>query len=161
MYRISSLTVGLLCLLLTSASAEIHRCRTPDGKLVMTDREDQMPADCQPIDEPVGSGGFNVVPSVEMDTTENQSRLPAQNSPAGDQDITPWQNRADALVESYDEAVRVRHRAVIAEEQRRAEREISRLKELKQRMLNDLEKSPLKSREHRTIRRTLDRIPRK
>lgn len=161
MTRTLLLIVGLSFLSITIVDAKIYRCKTADGKLVMTDREDQMPADCQPVDEPAGSGGFNVVPSVEVDRTGSQRRLPAKNSPAGDQDVAPWQNRADALVEGYDEAVRVRHRAVIAEEQRRAEREITRLRELKQRMLNDLDKSSLKRDDHRAVRRTLDRIPRK
>ena len=43
---------GLLLFLLSSASAEIYRCRTSDGRLIMTDNRANLPADCVPIDQP-------------------------------------------------------------------------------------------------------------
>jgi len=80
MHRICLLALMLFILFLTCAFAEIYRCRTSDGELVMTDQKSNFPAGCQPVDEPAGQGGFNIVPSTPVDEVESPPALPAQTS---------------------------------------------------------------------------------
>lgn len=78
MPRVYLLTFVFILLFMTCASAEIYHCRTSDGELVMTDQKSNFPADCQPVDEPTGQGGFNIVPSVTVDNVESSPALPEQ-----------------------------------------------------------------------------------
>ncbi len=78
MHRICLLVLGLFLLLPTYASAEIYRCRTSDGELVMTDQKSNFPADCQPVEEPTDKGSFNIVPSAKVDEVESQPAPPEQ-----------------------------------------------------------------------------------
>jgi hypothetical protein len=71
MQKILWLTVALSLLFATCASTEIYRCRTPDGGLVMTDRKDKLPADCQLVNGTKDTGGFNIVPSVPVNEVES------------------------------------------------------------------------------------------
>jgi hypothetical protein len=80
MHRIYLLAFVFILLFMTCASAEIYSCRTSDGELVMTDQKSNFPADCQPVDEPMGKGGFNIVPSTTADEVESPPALPEQAS---------------------------------------------------------------------------------
>ncbi len=46
----------------------------------MTDQKSNFPADCQPVEEPIEQGGFNIVPSTPVDKVESPSALPEQTS---------------------------------------------------------------------------------
>ena len=155
------LTVGLSLLLLTYASAEIFRCRTPDGKLVMTDRESELPADCQPVDKPANAGSFNVMPSASGTDTKTQPVSPEQKAATKRPDVAPWQRDASAMVEDYNDAVRRRNRESLTVDRRRATQEVGRLHQQKVEMLNDLAGSGLKRHEQQAVRKTLDRIPKR
>ena len=80
MHRMYLLAFGFILLFMTCASAEIYRCRTSDGELVMTDQKSNFPADCKPLDEPTEQGGFNIVPSTPVDEVESPPALPEQTS---------------------------------------------------------------------------------
>ena len=159
MQRILWLTVGLSLLLLTCASAEIYRCRTPDGVLVMTDQRDKLPADCQPVDGPEDAGSFNIMPSAAGTGKKSLPAPPEQKAVTKRPDVAPWQRDASALVENYKDAVRRRNRESLTVNGRRATREIGQLKQQKHKMLNDLAGSGMRHADQQAIRKTLDEIP--
>ena len=109
MQKILWLIVGFSLLFTTCAAAEIFRCRTPDGELVMTDNKAEIPADCKPVDEPEGSGSFNIVPRSKETPVESQPVSAEGTSAPLEQDITPWQDDASGLLERYHDAVRRSH----------------------------------------------------
>ncbi len=159
MQRILWLTVGLSLLFLTCASAEIYRCRTPDGVLVMTDQQAKLPADCKPVDEPENVGSFNVMPSTTGTDKRSQPAPPQQKAATKRPDVAPWHSDANALVENYKDAVRRRTRESLTVNGRRATQEIGQLKQQKNEMLSDLEGSGLRRADQQAIRKTLDEIP--
>ena len=159
MQRILWLTVGLSLLFLTCVSAEIYRCRTPDGVLVMSDQRAKLPADCKPVDEPENAGSFNVMPSSTGTDKKYQPALPEQEVATKRPDVAPWQSDASALVENYNDALRRSHRESREIDKLRARREIGRLKQQKVEMLDDLAGSGLNRHEQQVIRKTLDEIP--
>jgi len=143
----------------TSVSAEVYRCRTPDGKLVMTDKQTGLPADCKPVEGPAGTGSFNIIPDNTRSDVENQPELPEQKTASDVQDVSTWQSHADTLVQDYKAATRKRHRATLEVDRRHAVQEIEELKQQKQEMLNSLTRSGLTRDEHQAIRKTLNEIP--
>ena len=159
MKRLLLLTIMLYLLILTCASAEIFRCRTPDGELVMTDDKSKLPSDCRPVEAPAGSGSFNLVPSAPAAAVESSSDNPEPEGRPETQDVTPWQDDASGLVERYNDAVRRRHSEGLEVNRRRAIREVEQLKQQKYDMLDALPKSGLKDRDQKTIRETLNKIP--
>jgi hypothetical protein len=159
MKRLLLLTIMLYLLILTCASAEIFRCRTPDGELVMTDNKAEIPADCRPVEAPAGSGSFNVVPSTPAAAVESSSVSPKPEVRSEAQDITPWQDDASGLVERYHDALLRSHREDLEVNRRRATREVEQLKQQKLDMLDALPKSGLKDREQKAVRETLDEMP--
>ena len=92
MHRICLLSFVFVLLLMTCASAEIYRCRTVAGELVMTDQKSNFPADCKPVDEPVGHGSFSIEPGVKVDKTKSPSTPPEQASTPG---VTDGQDGQD------------------------------------------------------------------
>ena len=161
MQKILWLMVGFSLLLLTCASAEIYRCRTPDGVLVMTDQPAELPADCQPVDESTGKGSFNVVPNAAGTDKKSQPALPEQKAATAGQEVTSWQSDASALVENYNDAVRRHNHEGLDVGGRRAAREIGQLHQQKHKMLNDLAGSGLRHEDQQTIRKTLNKIPKR
>jgi hypothetical protein len=161
MKKILWLTVGLSLLLVTCTSAEIFRCRTPDGELVMTDQRDELPADCQPVNEPTDAGSFNIVPSVPVNEDERPPVLPEQVSTPEGQEFTSWQRDSNALVESYKNAFHRRYHEDLEKNRLRAEQDISELKKQKHKMLNDLQGSGMTIGQQQSVRKNLDRIPEK
>jgi hypothetical protein len=159
MQRILWLIVGFSLLVLTCASAEIYRCRTPDGVLVMTDQRAKLPADCKPVDEPEDAGSFNIMPSATGTDNKSQPAPSDQKAATKRPDVAPWQSDASALVENYKDAVRRRNRESLDVDGRRATQEVGQLHQQKQEMLNDLAGSGLKHEDQQAIRKTLHEIP--
>jgi hypothetical protein len=159
MQKILGLIVGLSLLFATCAVAEIFRCRTPDGELVMTDNKTEAPADCKPVDEPKGSGSFNVVPSTPVTAVESTTASPEQKTRSDAQDVPPWQDDANGLVERYHDALLRSHKEDLEVNRRDAMQHIERLKQQKHGMLNALSKSGLKDHDQKAISKTLNEIP--
>ncbi len=159
MKRLLLLTIMLYLLILTCASAEIFRCRTPDGELVMTDNKAELPADCRPVEAPAGSGSFNVVPSTPAAAVESSSVSPKPEVRSEAQDVTPWQDDANGLVERYHDALLRSHREDLEVNRRRATRDVEQLKQQKIDMLDALPKSGLKDHEQKAVRETLSEMP--
>jgi hypothetical protein len=159
MKKILLLTTILSLLIMTCASAEIFRCRTPDGELVMTDDQSKLPADCRPVEAPAGSGSFNVVPSTPAAAVESSSVSPKPEVRSEAQDVTPWQDDASGLVERYHDALLRSHREDLEVNRRRATRDVEQLKQQKLDMLNALPKSGLKDHEQKAVRETLNKMP--
>ena len=155
------LTVGLSLLFVTCACAKDYRCRTPDGELFMTDREDKLPADCQPLNEPKDTGGFNIVPAVPVNEVESSPAFPEKAATSSGQEVDSWEGDANTLVESYKDAVHRRYHEDLEINRLRATQDIEQLKKQKHDMLNALSRSDLKDREKNEIREILDRIPEK
>lgn len=156
MRKLSYLTVGMLLFALTCASAEIYRCRTAAGKLVMTDNMTKLPAGCEPLEGTPGGGSFNVVPNVKEDRNE---KPPEQKAKPVVRDPTPWLNDASDLVKSYNDAVRRRTYEGLEIKRRRLTQEIKDMKRHKQEMLGDVANSGLTGDQQNSIRETLDQIP--
>ena len=110
MNKIWLLTAGFSLLALTCASAETYRCRTPDGKLVMTDQQSQLPDDCQSIDESTETGSFNIIPGGKGVDTEVRPVEPAKRAESRAPIFTSLQDQAKALVQNHKEAVTRRYR---------------------------------------------------
>ena len=159
MQKILWLLVGLSLLFTTCAAAEIFRCRTPDGELVMTDNKTEIPADCKPVDEPEGSGSFNIVPSSKEDPVESQPVSAERTAAPLERDITPWQDDASGLLERYHDAVRRTHSEDLEVNRRHARQEGEQLKQQKNDMLNALPESGLKDHEQKAIKDTLNEMP--
>ena len=159
MQKILWLLVGLSLLFTTCAAAEIFRCRTADGELVMTDNKAELPADCRPVEAPAGSGSFNVVPSTPAAAVESSSVSPKPESHSEAQDVTPWQDDANGLVERYHDALLRSHREDLEVNRRRATRDVEQLKQQKIDMLDALPKSGLKDHEQKAVRETLSEMP--
>ena len=159
MKRLLLLTIMLYLLILTCASAEIFRCRTPDGELVMTDNKTEIPADCKPIDEPEGSGSFNIVPTSKEATIKSQPVSAEGTAAPLEQDVTPWQDDASGLLERYQDAVRRSHSEDLEVNRRHARQEVEQLKQQKNDMLNALPESGLKDHEQKVIKDTLNEMP--
>jgi hypothetical protein len=151
----------LLLMLPSSASAEIFRCRTADGRLVMTDNPTSLPAGCVQVDKPAGTGSFNVVPAAPA----SQSETPAEPGSSVEEpksgDQTTLLEQARLLVQDYEEAVARRYRVGRVAEQNAAMRDIGELKRQKEDMLRRVDSAGLNQEERHVIRRTLDRIPRR
>jgi hypothetical protein len=161
MKRLLLLTIILYLLLLTCASAEIFRCRTPDGELVMTDDKSKLPADCQPVEAPAGSGSFNVVPSTPSAAVESSSVSPKPEVRSEAQDVAPWQDDANGLVERYNDALLRSHREDLEVNRRSATRDVEQVKQQKIDMLDALPKSGLKDHEQKAVRETLSKMPKR
>ena len=159
MKRLLLLTIMLHLLILTCASAEIFRCRTADGELVMTDNKTEIPADCQPVEAPAGSGSFNVVPSTPAAAVESSSVSPKPEVRSEAQDVTPWQDDANGLVERYNDALLRSHREDLEVNRRRATRDVEQVKQQRLDMLDALPKSGLKEHEQKAVRETLSKMP--
>lgn len=159
MKRIGLLCIGLVLLFLSSASAELYRCRTPAGKLVVSDQLTNLPKDCLFVDEPVNKGSFNVLPSTQSDAVVDRASQAEAERAKAKADPAPWQNRAEALVESYKQSLQKRYHASFAADQRRAMQEIAELKQHKQQLLDGLPDSGLTRDEQRAIQKTLAEIP--
>ena len=158
MLRIWLLTLALCWLILSTATAQIYRCRMPDGSVVMTDQQAEIPADCQSFDGPSGEGSFNIMPAVK----EAVGSPPPKGKTASVIEVpnsSAWQDQAATLVQNYEEAVQKRYHANQAADQRHAMVEIAKLKEQKQQMLDDLERSGLIFSEQEVIRKILAQIP--
>jgi hypothetical protein len=67
---------AFFCLSMTSASAEIYKCRTPDGNLFVTDQEATLPKNCQMVEVPSGDSTFNIVPETKVVDVEPSSVEP-------------------------------------------------------------------------------------
>jgi hypothetical protein len=152
---------GLLLFLLSSASAEIYRCRTSDGRLIMTDNRANLPADCVPIDQPAGSGSFNIVPAPEASEAADQATSGAAKDESEKTTQTSVYDQARMLVQDYNDAVTKRYHAGLVTEQEAAMREITELKRQKEELINGMARSNLSQEERRSVRRLLDRIPRR
>jgi hypothetical protein len=159
MHRISLLALGFILLFLTCASAEIYRCRTAAGDMVMTDNKAEIPADCQPVGEPAGSGSFNIVPEDKEIAVENPPISTGREDSAGTEDIVQWQKDASTLVESYRSAVLRSHRDDLEVDRRRATQQVEQLKQQKQEMLSALPGSRLKDHEQEAVQKILNEIP--
>ncbi len=159
MFRKYVLTTGLFLAMLTYASAEVYRCRTADGRLVMTDNQTKLPAGCTPVENPPGTGTFNVMPSTEGSAVQSPAR---QSEEAARPDATGGsavQDQAQALVQGYNDAVTRRYHSSRVVEQQRAMREITELRQKKQETLESLAKSSLSLDERNSVRKILDGIP--
>jgi hypothetical protein len=150
--------VGFIVLTSTCVSAEIFRCRTPDGNLVMTDQQAELPADCQPVDEPTGKGSFNILPPAAESGLDRSTVLPEQTAPEPSPDPSLWQSQAEALVQSYKDAVRRRYHENLEVDRRLAMDKIGRVKQQKMDMLDDLAESNLKRADKQSIRDILEDI---
>ena len=159
MNKVVVLTTGFSLLVLTCASAEIYRCRTPEGKLVMTDQQLQLPANCRPIDVPAEAGSFNVMPSSKGIASEGQSAKPVQGTKARTSTFSSLQDQAQVLVQSYKEASAKRYGSGLAVERRSSIREIAELRKQKQEMLGGLTRSGLTRNQQQSIKNILEGIP--
>jgi len=151
--------VGLSLLFATCAAAEIFRCRTPNGELVMTDNETKIPADCKPVDAPKGSGSFNIVPSNKETAVESPPLRDEGEAAPVAQEVTPWQDDASGLVERYRDALRRSHSEDLEVNRRHATQEVEQLKQQKHDMLSALPGSGLKDHEQKAIKNTLNEMP--
>lgn len=159
MNKVVVLTTGFSLLALTCASAEIYRCRTPEGKLVMTDQQLKLPANCQPIDEPTEAGSFNIMPRAKGIASEGQSAKPVQRTKTSTSTFASLQDQAQVLVQSYKEASAKRYGSGLAVERRSVIREIAELREQKQEMLGGLTSSGLTRNQQQSIKDVLEGIP--
>lgn len=159
MKRISFLCIGLVLSFLSYASAEFYRCRTPAGKLVVSDQLTNLPKDCLSVDEPVNKGSFNVLPGTQSDGVVDKASQAEVELVKDKADPAPWHNRAEALVERYKQELQKRYHASFAADQRRAMQEIAELKQQKQQLLDSLPDSGLTRDEQRAIEKTLTEIP--
>ena len=151
----------LVFFMLSSASAETYRCRTTDGRLVVTDNPANLPAGCVQTGQPAGSGSFNVVPAAptnQPDTRAEQGAPSAEPKATGQ---SPLLEQARLLVQDYEDAVARRYRPGRVVDQQAAMRDISELRRQKEDILRSVDSSGLNRDERHTIRRTLDRIPRR
>ena len=158
MKRVWLSTMGFILLTSTCASAEIFRCRTPDGNLVMTDQQAELPADCQPVDESGGKGSFNILPPATDSGLESRTVQPEQSAAERSPDPSLWQSQAETLVQSYKDAVRKRYHENLEVDRRLAMDKIGRVKQQKIQMLDDLAESSLKRADKKAIREILKEI---
>lgn len=155
MQRIWLMTAVFLCLSLSGVSAEIYKCRTPDGNLVVTDQEANLPKGCQKVEETSGGSTFNIVPETKAVEVERSSVKLPKASPEPSQ----VEDQAKTLVQDYKEAVRKRYRSSFVADQRRAIQQIESLRKEKQKMLSGLKGSGLSRNERDKVRKILDEIP--
>ena len=159
MYKRSMLTLGLFFLMLSCAAAEVYRCRTADGRLIMSDKQTNLPAGCTPLENPPGSGTFNIMPSTEGSAVQSpamQSEEAARPDATGGNAV---QDQAQQLVQSYNDAVTRRYHSSRVVEQQKAMREITELRRKRQEVLDSLAKSGLSLDERHSVRKILDGIP--
>ena len=159
MHRIVLLAMGFFLMTVAGAPAEIYRCITPAGELIMTDQQAEIPTDCQPVEGTTGTSSFNVVPGLKEDVPKRSSNRPEKKVRSDVQDVVQWQGDASALVESYRNASKRRYQEDMLVNRRRAIQEISDLRQQKNEMLNGLEGSGLSRDQQHSIRKTLDKIP--
>ena len=164
MHRIMLLAIGFFLLGLTGAPAEIYRCVTPAGELIMTDQQTGLPADCKPVEGTTGTSSFNVVPSVKEGVPKRSVKRAEKKAMSDVPDVVQWQSDASALVENYRDALRRRYRKDMSRQRsyanrRRAKQDISDLRQQKNKMLNGLEGSGLSRDQQNSARKTLDEIP--
>ncbi len=159
MTKIFCLAVGLFLVTVCFVSAEIYKCRTPAGNLVMTDDETVLPAGCEPVKGVAEKGSFNSVPSLQDEEVVQPDPLPESKAAPNVKDASVWQGEADKLVKSYKDAVRRRYRATLEIDRLRAVQELPGLREKKQKMLDALSGSDLRRDQQNVIRKTLDAIP--
>lgn len=159
MPKILCMTIGLLLVTLGCATAEIYRCRTAAGDLVMTDNEAALPADCDQVKETTGGGSFNTVPSVSVKKTKRPESQSEKKPSAAMKSVTLWKNDANELVKSYKDAVRRRYRESYGVDKRRAALEIPGLKQKKQTMIDNLPGSGLTRDQQASVSAILDDIP--
>ena len=159
MYKRPLLTFGLFFLMLSCATAEVYRCRTAEGRLIMSDKQTNLPAGCTPVENPPGTGTFNIMPSTEGSAVQSpamQSEEAARPDTTGGSAV---QDQAQQLVQSYNDAVTRRYHSSRVVEQQKAMREITELRRKKQEILDSLAKSGLSLDDRRAVKRTLDGIP--
>jgi len=158
MLKILLLSTALVGLLIPDVCAEMYKCRTPEGKTVITDRKIVLSDDCQLIHETSEANTFTNVPETSGSAaSESSPDMPQGGTP----DSSAWQQQATALEESYQEAVRRRYHASYASEKREAIQQIEQLRAQKGQMLEDLSRSGLTPAEQDAIRSILEVIPKR
>ena len=159
MNKIWLLTAGALLLVFTCASAEIYRCVTPDGKQVMTDRQSQLPDNCQDIGKSTEAGSFNIIPDSKNADAERQPVKPAQGVESSAPMFASLQVQANELVQNYKEAVAKRYGSGLNVERRDAIKEVEGFRQQKVEMLDGLTRSGLTGNQQKKIQDVLDEIP--
>jgi hypothetical protein len=159
MYRESLLATGFFLFLLTSASAEIYRCRTAEGRLIMTDNQANLPAGCIPIEPSQGAGSFNIMPSTAGDSMQSPAGQSGEAvNPDRPEPAIDWQGQAEELVRSYNDALTRRYHATRVTEKREALRQVDEFRRKRLDMLDRLDTSGLSRAERQAVRHTLDGI---
>jgi hypothetical protein len=159
MFRKYLLTTGFCLLMLTDASAEVYRCRTADGRLVMTDNQTNLPAGCKPMDNPPGTGSFNIMPSTDGSAVQNPAKQKEEDVKPDTSKHLALQSEAEALVQSYNDAVTRRYHSSRVIEQQAAIRQITEFRHKKQEMLDSLAASALSHDERKRVHGILNKIP--
>lgn len=164
MQRIWLITAVFFCVSLTGVSAEIYKCRTPDGNLVVTDQEANLPRGCQKIEGSSTGSTFNIVPETKAIDVESPSTEAPKISPESSADSLPDPSQAvvdqaKTLVQDYKEAVRKRYHSSFVADQRRAIQQIESLRKEKQQILSGLTGSGLSRNEQAKVRNILNEIP--
>ncbi len=159
MFRKYVLTTGLFLAMLTYASAEVYRCRTADGRLVMTDNQTNLPAGCTPMDNPPGTGSFNIMPSTDGSAVQNPAEQREEVVKPDTSQPLALQSEAEALVQSYSDAVTRRYHSSRVVEQQAAMRQITELRQKKQDLLDHLSSSGLSNDARKRVHGILNKIP--
>ena len=159
MYRKYVLTTGLWLLMLTYASAEVYRCRTADGRLVMTDNQTNLPAGCAPIDNPPDNGSFNIMPNTDGSAVQNPAEQKEEAFKPDTSQPLALQSEAETLVQSYKDAVTRRYHSSRVVEQQAAMRQITELRQKKQELLDRLPGSGLSNDKRKRVQGILSKIP--
>jgi hypothetical protein len=161
--RIGALASVLLLLILqTSAAAEIYRCQTSDGRVVLTDKPLNLSDDCEQIKEDTSKGAYSGRPEEKRTRPPGKARTSKQATPDQSEqksDPAAWESRAYALVASYKDAVKRRfHESNIFDKQQ-AIRDVEAIKQEKGSFLEELERSSIPQQKRKEVEKILGEIP--
>lgn len=122
----------LLVLYDAAAEAEIYRCRSIDGTLVLTDDPTRLPPGCRPERAGGGQGSLSIVPAQSpkaagsVETTEKRTKR--VESATGADRVESWKEEARQLARDYRETVSQRYRTMAVSQKRQILKRIGELK---------------------------------
>lgn len=152
----------LLLMFQTTATAEMYRCQTSEGRITFTDTPLNLSSDCQRINEEPPQEAYSSPPTQSSSSSPRPANTPAQqpaDRPVEKADLDSWTSRASTLVDDYHAAVKKRYRQSLMLEKRKALQEIGKIKEEKHSLLEEVKNSTLNRQQREEVRKILNDIP--
>lgn len=152
----------LLLTVQSTATAKVYRCELADGSVIYGDKPVNLSDACQPMTEDSAQEYLSVQQGTPRMSTPDQSiaaDLEAERDAATGTPPESWVERAAALVEDYNDALKRRRRESYLADKRKAMQDMTMIHAEKKELLNELQNSSLSKQDRDDVQEILAEIP--